>query len=162
MVTVPDDVRSQPRVPPRWFVRTAWWVHRGLYRVTGGRFGLRRPRGHRWGMLRLTTTGRRTGREHSVIVAYIENGDDLVTLAMNGWAQGDPAWWLNLKAHPEATVDLVHESRPVRAHAAQDAERDQLWTAWRAYDHELDAYAGLRTTETAVVVLSPWEQPTHL
>ncbi len=43
------EVRPAPRVPPRWFVRTAWWVHRGLYRVTGGRFGLRRPRGHRWG-----------------------------------------------------------------------------------------------------------------
>src|SRR5215213_10893210 len=51
------------RLPPRWLIRLAWSVHRGLYRVTGGRVGLWRPRGKRWGTLRLTTTGRRTGRK---------------------------------------------------------------------------------------------------
>ncbi|WP_232215991.1 nitroreductase/quinone reductase family protein [Promicromonospora sukumoe] len=156
-----NEVSSAPRIPPRWFVRLAWQVHRGMYRVSGGRLGLRRPRGHRWGMLRVTTTGRRTGCEHSVILAYLDDGADLVALAMNGWADGEPNWWLNLKVHPEATVDLVGESRTVRAHAAQGAERDRLWAAWRTYDHRLDAYAALRTTETAVVVLERWEEPGH-
>lgn len=32
------------KVPPRWFIRLAWSIHRGLYRLTGGRFGLRRPK----------------------------------------------------------------------------------------------------------------------
>ncbi len=47
----------RPRLPPRWFVRLAWYAHRGLYRVTGGRVGLWRPKRKRWGTLRLTTTG---------------------------------------------------------------------------------------------------------
>ena len=69
--------------------------------------GLWRPKRGRWGTARLTTTGRRTGQQRSVIVGYFEDGPNLVTLAMNGWADGEPAWWLNLQAHPDATVDLV-------------------------------------------------------
>jgi hypothetical protein len=57
-------------VPPRWFIRLAWYSHRGLYRISRGRLGLWRPRGDRWGTLRLTTTGRRTGRQRSVILGH--------------------------------------------------------------------------------------------
>ncbi|GHH67645.1 nitroreductase/quinone reductase family protein [Promicromonospora soli] len=147
------------RVPPRWFVRTVWGLHRRLYRFTGGRLGLKRPKANSWGTLRLTTTGRRTGCEHSVILAYIEDGPDLISLAMNGWVDGEPAWWLNLQAHAEATVDLVDESRTVRGRAARGDERTRLWARWHEVDHHLDAYAALRSTETAVVVLEPWTEP---
>ena len=61
-----------PRVPPRWFVRLAWYAHRALYRVTGGRAGLWRARSNRWGTLRLTTTGRRSNQERGVILGYLE------------------------------------------------------------------------------------------
>ncbi|MFD2028578.1 nitroreductase/quinone reductase family protein [Promicromonospora aerolata] len=153
---------SAPRVPPRWFVRTVWALHRGLYRVTAGRVGLRRPRGHSWGTLRLTTTGRRTGREHSVIIAYLEDGPNYITLAMNGWADGEPAWWLNLQEHAEATVDVADGSHFVQAHAAQGEERTRLWSLWQEIDAHLDAYAALRSTETAVVVLEPRPEPRRL
>jgi hypothetical protein len=79
--------KSGPRLPPRWFIRLAWAVHRGLYGVTGSRVGLWRPKANRWGTLRLTTIGRRTGRERGVILGYFEDGPTLVTLAMNGWAE---------------------------------------------------------------------------
>jgi hypothetical protein len=42
-----------------------------------------------------------------VIIAYFEDGPNLIAMAMNGWADGEPAWWLNLQAHPDASVDLV-------------------------------------------------------
>jgi deazaflavin-dependent oxidoreductase (nitroreductase family) len=143
------------RVPPRWIVRLAWSVHRGLYRVTAGRAGLWRPRPNRWGALRLTTTGRRTGRDRSVILGYVEDGPNLVSLAMNGWGGGEPAWWLNLRAHPDATVRTVDGRRAVRGHAATGEERSRLWARWAAIDRNLDAYAALRPGETAVVVLEP-------
>jgi deazaflavin-dependent oxidoreductase (nitroreductase family) len=143
------------RVPPRWIVRSAWAVHRFLYRLSGGRLGLWRPGRKGWGALRLTTTGRRTGRPRAVILGYVEDGSDLVTLAMNGWGPGEPAWWLNLQAHPEATVELVGARRPVRGHAATGEERARLWARWREIDTSLDAYAALRPSETAVVVLTP-------
>jgi hypothetical protein len=54
------------------------------------------------GAMRLTTIERRTGRAHPVIVGYLEDGPNLVTMAMNGWDDAEPAWWLNLQAHPIA------------------------------------------------------------
>lgn len=146
---------STPRLPPRWFIRLAWSVHRGLYRLFGPRVGLWRARANRWGSLRLTTTGRRTGRQRSVIIGYFEDGPNLVSMAMNGWGAGEPAWWLNLRAHPDATVDLVDGRRLVRGRAATGDERVRLWARWREIDTNLDAYAALRSSETAVVVLEP-------
>jgi F420H(2)-dependent quinone reductase len=85
---------SSARLPPRWFVVLAWKVHRALFRLTGGRRGLWPPRGRRWGALRLTTVGRRSGQERSVMLGYLVDGANLVTLAMNGWGAAEPAWWL--------------------------------------------------------------------
>lgn len=146
----------EPRLPPRWFIRRFWFAHRRVVRLTRGRFGLWRPKNDKkWGALRLTTVGRRSGLERSVLVGYFEDGPDLVTMAMNGWGEGEPAWWLNLQAHPDARVDLVGGSRLVRAHAAQGAERERLWQRWREIDEGLDAYAARRSQPTAVVVLEP-------
>jgi len=150
-----SDEHKRARMPPRWFVRLAWSTHRGLYRVTGGRVGLRRPKATSYGMARLTTMGRRTGQERSVMVGYFEDGPDLVTMAMNGWAEAEPAWWLNLQANPEATVDLSDGRRMVRGRAADGEERSRLWDRWSEIDTNLDAYAALRSAETAVVILEP-------
>ncbi|MFJ9117507.1 nitroreductase/quinone reductase family protein [Streptomyces sp. NPDC102394] len=149
----------KPWLPPRWFIRLAWSTHRGLYRAFGGRFALWRPRADGWGALRLTTTGRRTGRQRGVIIGYFEDGPNLVSLAMNGWGAGEPAWWLNLRAHPDASVDLVDGRRLVSAHAAAGDERSRLWARWREIDKNLDAYAARRPHETAVVVLTPRTEP---
>ena len=151
------------RLPPRWFVRTAWVVHRAVYALTGGRLGLWRPEaGGRFGTLRLRTIGRRSGQARVAILGYYEDGPNLVTMAMNGWAAAEPAWWLNLKAHPDATVDLPGGSRAVRARAAVGAERERLWARFRdfpGWGADLDALAARRPTETAVVVLEPRTTP---
>jgi deazaflavin-dependent oxidoreductase (nitroreductase family) len=146
---------TSPRLPPRWFVRFAWVAHRAIYRLTGGRRGLWPPKADKWGTMRLTTIGRRTGKERSAILGYYEDGPNLVTLAMNGWAPAEPAWWLNLQAHPDARVELPDGSRAVRARAATGDERDRLWARWRDVGTDVDAYATRRSTETAVVVLEP-------
>lgn len=153
---MPDNRESKsPRLPPRWVIRLAWSVHRGIYRFTGGRIGLWRPRAGRWGALRLTTNGRRSGLQRSVILGYVEDGPNLVTMAMNGWGDGEPAWWLNLQAHPDASVHLAGGPRLVRGRAAVGAERSRLWARWRAMDANLDGYAAMRSSQTAVVILEP-------
>ena len=154
-----DKRKNRPRLPPRGFIRLFWHTHRGIYRVTGGRVGLWRPRKNRWGTLRLAAIGRRTGKERSVILGYFEDGPNLVTLAMNGWADGEPVWWLNLQAHPAARVDLGDGPCMVTARAAEGDERARLWARWREIDTNLDAYAALRSSETAVVVLEPRATP---
>ncbi len=147
--------KKSPPLPPRWFIRSFWAGQRAAYAVTGGRFGLRTASADRWGMMRLRTVGRRTGAARMAILGYFEDGPDLVTLAMNGWADPEPAWWLNLQAHPDATVDLPGGSRAVHARAADADERPRLWARWAVYDKDLDAFATLRSRETAVVILSP-------
>ncbi len=136
-------------------MRLFWHGHRAVLRVTGGRFGLWRPKRDGWGALRLITTGRRTGRPRAVVVGYVEDGRNLITMAMNGWGAAEPAWWLNLQTHPDATAQTRDGVRQVRARRAQGDERERLWSRWAEIDKNLDAYAALRPTETAVVVLEP-------
>src|SRR6478672_8554015 len=144
-----------PWLPPRWFIVLAWRAHRALYRVTRGRRGLWPPRPGKWGTMRLTTVGRRSGQDRPVILGYFEDGPNLVTMAMNGWGEAEPAWWLNLQAHPQARVQLANGTRDVSARIATGPERDRLWDRWRTLDKDLDGYARRRSTETAVVVLEP-------
>lgn len=147
-----------PFLPPRWVIRLAWRVHRAIYRFSGGRRGLRVPAPGRYGMFRLSTVGRHSGKERSVILGYYEDGPNLITLAMNGWGKAEPAWWLNLRAQPDAEVTLKTGTRRVRARVARGAERQRLWEGFQAYEDagvNLDAYAKLRPTRTAVVVLEP-------
>jgi deazaflavin-dependent oxidoreductase (nitroreductase family) len=156
---MPDPKPHQARLPPRWLVRTFWTVHRRVYRWTGGRLGLWHPKPGRWGTMRVTTIGRRTGKPHAVILGYFEDGPNLVTMAMNGWGDGEPAWWLNLQVHPDVTVDLVGDTRRVTGRAAEGDEHDRLWDRWRELDKDLDAYAARRSMKTAVVVLEPRPEP---
>jgi F420H(2)-dependent quinone reductase len=144
-----------PRTPPRWFVHTA-------ARTPVALPGQRRPLPLApvvqagMGCPPLTTMGRTSGHPRTVIVGYLEDGDDLVTLAMNGWDEGHPSWWLNLLARPDAVVRLSGgRPRPVRARAAVADERDRLWRLWSDVDQHLDAYAGRRQVATPVVVLEP-------
>jgi deazaflavin-dependent oxidoreductase (nitroreductase family) len=150
---------AAPRTPPRFVIRTVWLLHRAAYRLTGGGFGLSRPvAGSKFGMLRLTTVGRRSGQPRVAIIGYYEDGPNLVTLAMNGWGEKEPAWWLNLQARPDTTVELPGERRAVRARPAVGEERDRLWATFADYPgwgDDIDGLAGRRGRQTAVVVFEP-------
>ena len=156
-IPTPTDHARRAPLPPRWVIRAAWTIHRAIYRVTLGRMGLRRQTPERWGMMRLTTIGRRSGSERHAILGYFEDGPNLVTMAMNGWGDPEPAWWINLQAHPDTTVELVDGRRAVRGRAATPEERPRLWARWADYDGEeqLSSWAARRSRETAIVILEP-------
>lgn len=144
------------KLPPRTVIRAAWVIHRALHRLTGGRMGLRPVSEKTWGMMRLRTIGRKSGQERAAILGYYEDGANLVTMAMNGWGKPEPAWWLNLQAQPDTTVELHDRTLAVHGRAATPEERPRLWELWRRYDgDELDAWASRRPHETAVVILEP-------
>lgn len=148
------ETTAPARLPPRWFMVLFWRAHRAVFRATGGR-GLWPTRPGRSGTMHLLTTGRRSGRRRPVILAYLRDGANLVTLAMNGWDPAEPAWWLNLQADPHASVRLTDGRRDVTARAATGTERERLWQRWQEVDRNLDAYARRRPAPTAVVVLEP-------
>jgi deazaflavin-dependent oxidoreductase (nitroreductase family) len=161
MTAAKSDQVGQVRPVPRLFLHTFWALHRAMFRITGGRIGLQRPEhGAKFGMLRIHTVGRRSGKERITMLGYFGDGQNLVTLAMNGWGKADPAWWLNLQADPTATIELPDGPRQVRARAAAGDERNRLWETFQEYPGwgaDLDALAAHRSGETAVVVFEPVE-----
>ena len=152
-----------PRAYPHWLIRAMGAVQLTGLRLTGGRLGLSPPKPTRWGTMCLTTTGRRSGRERTVMLGYFEDGPNLVALAVNAWVDAEPAWWLNLQARPDAVVELMDGSRPVHARPATGEERARLWARWRelgkrsgeAMIADMDTYAARLSREPAVVVLEP-------
>lgn len=158
----PTSPSRRAPLPPRWFIRIAWKVHRAIFNATRGRMGLRRPSASQWGMMRLRTIGRHSGKERYAILGYFEDGRDLVTMAMNGWGDAEPAWWLNLQADPVTTVQLADGPRTVRGRPATPEERPRLWARWGEYDGEDDlaSWASRRSRETAVVILEPVDRAT--
>ena len=151
MTPQPSPAKRRPFVPPRWFVVAAWAVHRAMFRWTGGRRGLWTAKPDKWGTMRLHTVGRSSGQERIAILGYQPDGDNLVTVAMNGWGEGDPKWWLNLQANADATVELKRETRSVHARAAEGEEAARLWNLFPGSA----AYVETRSTKTPVVVLEP-------
>lgn len=152
-MTTVEGTKPMPRLQPRWFIRLFWAGHRAFHRLTGR--GLWRPKPGKWGALRLRTVGRRSGQERSAILGYYEDGPNLITLAMNGWGAPEPAWWLNLQASPDTTVEIQGATIPVHGRAAHGEERERLWRRWEEFGDDVDGYAQYRPTETAVVVLEP-------
>ena len=106
-------------------------------------------------LLILHTIGAKSGEERESPVLYREQGDNLVVFASFACAPVNPAWFHNLVANPEATVELGTETRSVRARIAEGQERDRLWE-WNKQD-----YPGFGDYETKtdrvipVVVLEP-------
>ncbi len=117
------------------FMRLMVW----LYRRTGGRVG-GRMRGAP--VLLITTTGRRTGNPWTTPVIYQPDGDGWVVVASNGGAPRNPGWWLNLKANPQATVEIGREPHPVTARRVSGEEQARLWRRM------VDVYPGYETYQT--------------
>lgn len=129
-------------------------LHTRAYRATGGRVGHAIP-GVRGRMLLLDHVGARSGVRRTVPLLYVEDGDDLVIVASKGGFPKHPAWFHNLRANPETTVQVGRERRPVRARVARPEERERLWakavTAYRGYED----YAARTDREIPLVVLEP-------
>lgn len=127
-------------------------VHIWLYRATRGLIGH-----HAGGLasLLLTTVGRRSGEARTVALTYVPDGRDYVVVASNGGADRHPAWWLNLTARPEATVQVGKDVLPIVAHAADPAERARLWPMLTAANPFYTRYEELTARDIPVVVLRP-------
>ena len=131
------------------------WItsaHAAMYRATGGRVA-----GRVMGspVLLLTTTGRKTGRRRTSPLLYLEDGENMVVVASNGGAPKHPAWWLNLEANPEATVEVGSRKLRVRAEKARGEERRCLWARLVEMYPAYEDYQRRTTREIPVVILRP-------
>lgn len=104
-------------------MKLMWRVHRFFYRVSRGRLGgnLEMP------VLLLTTTGRKTGKQRTWPLYHLVDGDSFVVIASNVGEDTHPAWLLNLRADPRASVQIGSERYDVTAREAEGEERERLW-----------------------------------
>ena len=133
-------------------LKFGWWVHRNLYRLSGGRMG-RRINGFE--VLLLTTRGRITGTPRDVMLQMLPHHDGWAVAATHAGEDRNPAWLLNLRAHPEADVQIRASRVHVRAREAAGDEREELWARFAAVDDAYEEYARRTTRPIAVVVLEP-------
>lgn len=98
--------------------------HRWLYQRFGGRLVNRKEDST---ILMLTTTGRKSGKQRSVLLVHAKDGDGFVVVGSNWGMDSPPAWLLNLKANPEAKVTIAPNNYSVRAEFPEGDEGDRCW-----------------------------------
>jgi deazaflavin-dependent oxidoreductase (nitroreductase family) len=147
---------SAATAPISWFsARVLHHLDRLVYRLTRGRHTLS-SRVSGLPVVMLTTTGAKTGQQRTSPVVGVPDGKNLVVIASNWGQRRHPAWYYNLRAHPEATVTVGGVDRRVQAHEALGEERERLW------QQDLEIYPGRAAYERRamqrripVVVLTP-------
>jgi deazaflavin-dependent oxidoreductase (nitroreductase family) len=140
-------------------ISLVWRLHRWVYRRSGGLVG-----GRLMGlpMLLLTTTGRRSGQPRTTALTYVTEGVHYAVVASNGGASQHPAWFHNLRAFPEAQIQVGTVVYRVNAREAVGVERERLW------NRMIQLYAGYRdyqartTRQIPVLVLEPMSRQNGL
>ncbi len=134
----------------RWLLALVTRVHRALYRLSGGRIG-----GSMAGIrvLLLTTLGRRSGLPRVLPLLYVEAEKGYVVVASNAGDDRAPAWWQNLRARPEASVQVGRERHAVRARRATPEEEAALWPKLIAAYGPYARYRERTRREIPIVIL---------
>ncbi len=129
-------------------------AHAGVYRATGGKLFGRMGKSP---ILLLNTVGRRTGRKRTSPLLYIMDGEDFVVIASKGGAATHPAWYLNLRANPEATVEIGDREVQVEAGVADSEEKPRLWQKMVEMYPPYNDYQEKTEREIPLLVLRPVE-----
>ena len=136
--------------PQKWATK----LHASLFRATGGKVGGRLVGSP---VLLLVTTGRKSGLQRTTPLLYLDDGNRHVIVASNGGAAKHPVWWLNLRANPEATVEIGGRKTRVRATEAQREERARLWRRLVLMYGPYESYRKKTDREIPVILLEPVE-----
>src|SRR5574341_1013026 len=123
-----------------------------LYRLTDGKFG-GRVQGLR--VLLLTTTGRKTGKKRTTPLGYFEDDGSYVIIGSNAGFETHPAWFLNLKSNPRATIQVKDRQFQVNAEIAGPEKRERLWARLIELAPSYANYAKRTRREIPLVILRP-------
>jgi deazaflavin-dependent oxidoreductase (nitroreductase family) len=127
--------------------------HTAVYRATGGLIGHRVP-GFAPSLL-LDHVGAKSGKRRTSPLVYGVDGDNLVLVASKGGYPKNPAWFHNLMANPDTTVQVGSERRQVHAREATSAEREGLWALMVGVYGGYEGYRRRTERQIPLVVLEP-------
>jgi F420H(2)-dependent quinone reductase len=140
--------------PARLALKLGSGAHAGVYRATGGKLFGRMGKSP---ILLLNTVGRKTGRKRTSPLLYVMDGEDFVIIASKGGAAAHPAWYLNLRANPEATVEIGDREVQVEAEVADPEEKTRLWQKMVEMYPAYDDYQRKTGREIPLLILHPVE-----
>ncbi|HEX8856120.1 MAG TPA: nitroreductase/quinone reductase family protein [Thermoleophilaceae bacterium] len=129
--------------------------HAFVYRASGGWVGRKLP-----GLppfLLLEHVGAKSGAKRVSPLVYVEDGVDIVLVASKGGYPRNPAWFHNLRANPDSTIQIGRERRPVRAQVARPEERERLWPMAVEVYGGYHGYQERTEREIPLVILEPRE-----
>ncbi len=112
--------------------------------------------GYNWNgaaILLLTTTGRRSGAQHSTPLIFGRHGDQYLVVASRGGSAKHPSWYLNLVENPDVQVQVKGDRFAARARTATPEEKPELWQIMRAHWPDYDRYQRRTKRQIPVVVL---------
>ena len=120
------------------------------FRATGGH-----PGGPFEGapVLILHSTGAKSGLERELPLMYQAVGDDIAIFASKGGAPDNPDWYHNLKANPDASIEIEDRVEQVRARIAEGEERDRIWEQQKKDYPQFAGYEEATTRTIPVVIL---------
>jgi F420H(2)-dependent quinone reductase len=142
------------RLWPVW--RQLMKGHTTAYRLTGGLVGHRFPGAPP--SLLLDHVGAKSGTKRTTPLTYLADGEDYVLVASKGGNPKHPAWFHNLRAHPEVTVQVGSKRLPVRARVATPEERARLWPKVVALYGGYADYQRRTKREIPLVILEPRDE----
>jgi deazaflavin-dependent oxidoreductase (nitroreductase family) len=106
-------------------------------------------------LLLLTTTGAKSGQKRTNPVMYLREGGRLFVFASKGGAPTHPAWYHNLLAHPDVTVEIGDETFPATAESVTGAEHDKIYARWAQMYPQFGEYQVKTTRTIPVIELQP-------
>lgn len=119
------------------------------FRANGGRVAQFEGRP----LLLLHHAGAKSGAERVNPLVYLPVGDDFAVFGSKAGADTNPAWYHNLLAHPDTTVEVGSETIPVRARVAEGEERERVWDEQKRVNTNFADYEKLTTRQIPVVLL---------
>jgi F420H(2)-dependent quinone reductase len=132
--------------------------HARIYRATNGLIGHRFPGAPP--MLLLDHVGAKSGIKRTTPLVYIEDDSDVVIVASKGGHPRHPAWYHNLRANPDTTVQIAAAHRGVHARVATPEERERLWPRVVATHAGYRGYQERTDRQIPLVILEPRHAPT--
>ena len=133
-------------------LRTLGKLNVPVYRLTRGRLMGKVGRAP---VLLLTSTGRRSGRQRTAPVVFLQDAGRTIVIGSNAGNKKAPAWSHNLKANPDAEIEIRGTRSSVRARVAEGEERSELWRKMNEQYAGFDEYEARTSRDISVFVLEP-------
>jgi deazaflavin-dependent oxidoreductase (nitroreductase family) len=127
--------------------------HAAVYRASNGLIGHRFPGFAP--MLLLDHVGAKSGKRRTSPLVYVRDGENVVLVASKGGYPKNPAWFHNLIAHPDTTVQIGARRMPVHARVADPEEHRRLWPMAVAVYGGYEDYQRRTEREIPLVILQP-------